>query len=85
MSDTVTVIRCCPDATRSLCVRCYDRLPKRLRDALVGTYWDGDLIGHAQAADEALTWLKAHHRSGRRDAARDGHGRFAREETGGRI
>jgi hypothetical protein len=61
---TITVIRCCPSAEKSLCLACVGRLPERKREHLVRTYWDGDLLGHAKAADDALGWLKAH-RGGR--------------------
>lgn len=57
---SVTVIRCCPQAEKSLCPQCVRRLPAARRERLVRTWWDGDMLGHVRAADEALTWLRTH-------------------------
>lgn len=64
---SVTVIRCCPQAEKSLCPQCFERLPERQRRILVATWWDGDLLAHATATDSSLAWLRAH--SGGRRAA----------------
>lgn len=55
----VSVRRCCPRSSRSLCRACIRKLPRRLRANLASTFNDADLIGYAYATDAALLYLES--------------------------